>query len=127
MEQVQNLCRCCHFRGAVRLRCYTYRLDGGRLAVAESDHVSVCSLDQYWVGARVELPTPFEPLPSKRAFELEVCVSREGGGEQTYQVSVTPAAEISHERICLEFTPGMKARFVVGTGEQTAASEEFPL
>lgn len=110
----------------ILIKCYSYDCTEDSAAEEGEAYLNICSAEKYWVGDTFFSKISFEAIPSEREFTVDVRITG-NGADRDYSLPMRPAQSLSHSRIGLCFTECMKARIVVGDGDNVCYSDEFEL
>ena len=124
-ERVENFKRK-YFNGDIQLKCFTYTPENGKYKLSSSKYVKLCDRTSYKPGEKIDLGMKFSELPSDRKITLNVRISKDN---DTFDkmVDLVPEKTIGHSNLSLEFTTGLKARFMIINNNDTVYSDEFEM
>lgn len=110
----------------ILVKCYSYDCTEEAVKEEGDEYVKICSAEKYWVGDTFFPELAFETLPSDHEFTVDVRVVG-NGADRDYSLLMKPTGKLFHSRIGLYFTECMKARVVVGNGNDVCYSDDFEL
>jgi len=111
---------------SIQIKCFTYSINDDECYLESENFVEICSAENYWVGDIIYMDTIFKNLISDHEITVDLRIINKNGNNDI-KLTIRPNVPVSRDKLGIQFTEGMKAKLIVGSGDNIAYSDEFSI